>query len=222
MLCDFHTHTFLSDGELLPMELIRRCFVNGCSALGITDHASFSTMERVILETKRDAEIGRRCWGIEVFAGVELTHVPAAAVAEAADAAVGFGAEIVVVHGETTVEPVELGTNHAAVTSGCVDILAHPGLITLEDAKIAAENGVFLEISCRKGHSLSNGHVVKIGREAGAKFLVNTDSHAPADLITKDKAAATARSAGLDEDEVEEVLLQNPKILLERLRGRLR
>lgn len=222
MLCDFHTHTFLSDGELLPMELIRRCLVNGCSAIGITDHASFSTMERAVTEAKRDAEAAMKCWDIEVFAGVELTHVPAAALADAARAACGFGAEIVVVHGETIVEPVEPGTNRAAVESRCVDILAHPGLITLEEARIAAENGVFLEISCRKGHSLSNGHVVKVGREAGAKFLVNTDAHAPGDLLTRDKAAAVARSAGLDEQEVEETLLQNPKILLERLRGRLR
>lgn len=202
------------------MELIRRCAANGCTGLAITDHVSDSTAERVISEAKRDAELGRRCWGIEALVGVELTHVPAAAIAKTAQHTIDAGAELVVMHGETIVEPVEPGTNHAAIISGKVDILAHPGLITLEEARLAAEHGVFLEISCRKGHCLSNGRVVAIGREAGAKFLVSTDAHGPRDLLTPDFALAVARSAGLTEEEVREVLFENPKLLLERARQR--
>jgi histidinol phosphatase-like PHP family hydrolase len=218
MLYDFHTHTFLSDGELLPMELIRRAVVNGYTALGIADHVSDSTVDRVIAEAKRDAALGKRHWGIEVLCGCEITHVPAAEVAGVARRAIEAGAQFVVVHGETVVEPVETGTNRAAILSGSVDILAHPGLITAEDAKLAAENDVFLEISCRKGHSLSNGRVVALGREAGAKFLVNTDAHAPGDLLKPDFAVVVARAAGLTDSEVEETLYENPKILLERKR----
>lgn len=221
MLYDFHTHTFLSDGELLPMELIRRCVVNGYTAMAIADHISASTVERVIVEAKRDAELGKKYWGIEVFAGVEITHVPAAGIAEVAEKALGCGAEVVVVHGETVSEPVEPGTNRAAILSGKVDILAHPGLITLEDAKLAAARDVFLEISCRKGHSLTNGRVVSLGREAGAKFLVNTDGHAPGDLLTEKHAVTVARGAGLSDDEIEVVLKENPKILLERIHKRI-
>ena len=55
-------------------------------------------------------------------------------------------------------EPVETGTNLAAIEAG-VDILAHPGLITPEEATLAAERGVALEITTRAGHSLTNGHV---------------------------------------------------------------
>ena len=65
-----------------------------------------------------------------------------------------------VVHGETLVEPVEEGTNHEAIMAG-VDILAHPGLISEEDVRLAKERKVLLEISARKGHSLSNGHVAR-------------------------------------------------------------
>ncbi len=39
-----------------------------------------------------------------------------------------LGAEIVVVHGETSVEPVAPGTNNASVELSDVDILAHPVL----------------------------------------------------------------------------------------------
>ena len=220
MIYDFHTHTFLSDGELLPMELIRRCAANGYTALGIADHASASTAERVIKEGKRDAVLGMRHWGIEVLVGVEITHVPAAGIAEVAELAFSYGAEFTVCHGETIVEPVEPGTNHAAILSGKVDILAHPGLITPEDAKLAAEHGVFLEITCRRGHCLANGRIVKLGREAGAMFLVNTDGHAPGDLLTEDFAWSVARGAGLTDDEIKQVLYENPKLLIERVSAR--
>lgn len=220
MLYDFHTHTFLSDGELLPVELIRRCAVNGYTALGISDHVSHSTVERVIAEAKRDAELGNRYSGIKALVGVEITHVPAAGIAEQAEIAFAAGAQYIVVHGETVVEPVEPGTNHAAIVSGKVDILAHPGLITAQDARLAAEHDVFLEITCRRGHSLTNGRVVQLGREAGAKFLVNTDGHAPGDLLTAEFARAVALGAGLTEEEIKQALYQNPLILLDRINSR--
>ncbi|MBI2843303.1 MAG: histidinol phosphate phosphatase domain-containing protein [Armatimonadetes bacterium] len=220
MLYDFHMHTFLSDGELLPTELIRRCVVNGYTAMATADHISDSTAERVIREAKRDAELGMRCWDIEVLTGGEITHVPAAGIAEVAERAIAAGAEIIVVHGETIVEPVEPGTNRAAILSGKVDILAHPGLLDPEDAKLAAEREVFLEISCRKGHSLGNGRVVQLGREAGAKFLLNTDSHMTGDLLTEKHAIAVAFGAGLTKAEAQEVLYENPRLLLDRVRRR--
>ena len=48
MLFDFQTHTFLSDGELSPMELLRRCHVNGYTAVAITDHASPANVQAVL------------------------------------------------------------------------------------------------------------------------------------------------------------------------------
>ena len=68
---------------------------------------------------------------------------------------------LIVLHGETVVEPLEKGTNRAAIESG-IDILAHPGLISEEDVKLAAKLNVNLEITTRKGHSLTNGHVAKL------------------------------------------------------------
>lgn len=214
MIYDFHTHSFLSDGELLPMELIRRCLTNGYTAMAITDHVSASTVERVVEEVKHDCEMAQRLWDFNVLPGVELTHVPAAGIAEVARKAKECGAQVVVVHGETVVEPVEPGTNRAAVECPDVDILAHPGFITLEEAEIAAANGVYLEITRRKGHSLTNGYIVQIARSAGAKMLVNTDSHAPGDLLSGSFAAVVARGAGLTESEINEVLYKNPQALL--------
>jgi histidinol phosphatase-like PHP family hydrolase len=216
-ISDFHTHTFLSDGVLSPIELIRSAKVNGYKQIALTDHVSISTMERVIQEVKADCRLAEKYWGIKAIAGVELTHVPAGSVALLAKRARADGAELVVVHGETIVEPVEPGTNRAAVNCPEVDILAHPGLITLEEAKIAARNGVFLEITSRRGHSLTNGHVVSLARKAGAELLINSDTHQPGDLHTLEFVEQIGLGAGLTIEELSRVVSELPQKLLYRV-----
>jgi putative hydrolase len=216
MLYDFHTHTFLSDGVLSPIELIRRCIVNGYTALGIADHAGASTLERVISEVRRDAELAQRHWGFTVLAGIELTHVPAASIAELAALARQIGADHVVVHGESPVEPVEPGTNLAAASCPDVDILAHPGLLSAEAAAAAAANGVFIEVTAKDGHSLGNGHVVRVAQAAGARLVVDSDSHVPVQILTEAFARRVALCAGLSEADLGEVLITNPQALLAR------
>lgn len=215
--CDFHTHTTMSDGELLPMELIRRAAYADHRAVGLTDHASFSNIDEVVSSVARDCEKAD-AWGIEAIPGVELTHVPVRYIDAAVRKARRAGAELVVVHGETPVEPVEKGTNHAAVSNPEVDILAHPGMIGLDDAELASRNGIFLEITCRRGHSLANGHVAAIAREAKAKLLVNTDTHSPEDLSSMAFATSVARGAGMTPDDVRASLVTNPESLLRSLR----
>ncbi|MGA2333479.1 MAG: histidinol phosphate phosphatase domain-containing protein [Syntrophales bacterium] len=124
------------------------------------------------------------------------------------------GAKIVVVHGETIAEPVAAGTNAAALRAP-IDILAHPGLITKDEAMEAARNSICLEITARKGHSLTNGHVVKMARQAKAPLILNSDSHAPHDLVHKDMARKIALGAGLTEAETE-VMFRNSQVLVKK------
>jgi histidinol phosphatase-like PHP family hydrolase len=215
--CDFHTHTTMSDGELLPMELIRRAAAADHRAIAITDHASFSNIEWILESVSKDCEKAD-AWGIEAIPGVELTHVPVKYIDQAVRRSRKAGAEVIVVHGETMVEPVERGTDHAAVSNPEVDILAHPGMIALDDVELAVKNDVFLEISCRKGHSLSNGHVALLAREAGADLLVNTDTHSPGELSSMEFANTVARGAGMLPEEVRRALVANPERLLKRLK----
>lgn len=218
---DFHMHTFLSDGVLLPIELIRRCIVNGYAGMAIADHTSASTMERVLVEVARDCALARDHWGFEVVPATELTHVPAASIAMLAARAKSAGAALVVVHGESPVEPVEPGTNLAAASCPDVDILAHPGLITPETARAAKENGVFIEITSRQGHGMANGHVVRVALAAGADLVVNSDTHRPEDILTAKWAEHVARCAGVPEELLPHVLADNPRALLKRAAARL-
>ena len=155
-------------------------------------------------------------WDIEIVPGAEITHAPAEIIPKLAHQAKELGAEIIVVHGETIVEPVIEGTNWSAVNCPEVDVLAHPGLITHEEARIAKENDIALEITARRGHSLGNGHVVQVALEVGANLLVNTDTHAPGDLINCQMAEKIALGAGLPKKEIKKVLLDNPTHILKK------
>ncbi|MBR5705688.1 MAG: histidinol phosphate phosphatase domain-containing protein [Deltaproteobacteria bacterium] len=213
-MIDLHTHSIFSDGELLPSELVRRAAVLGYRAIAITDHGDFTNFELIIPRLKK-AVASLRKHGIEVLAGIELTHLPPELMAEAVVEARRLGSQIVVCHGETLVEPVPPGTNRAAIEAG-VDILAHPGLITEEEVRLAAQKGVALELSTRRGHSLSNGHVARLALQCGAQLVIDTDSHSPGDLTPWAQAERIARGAGLDESQVA-AARANSERLLKRL-----
>jgi putative hydrolase len=217
-MIDLHTHSIFSDGELIPAELTRRAAVAGYRAMAITDHGDFSNMDLIIPRLVRvAAELGA-AWGLVVVPGIELTHVPPAMIAAAAAEARRLGAQLVVCHGETIVEPVAPGTNRAALEAD-IDILAHPGLIEPDEVVLASRRGICLEITTRGGHSLCNGHVAKLALEYGASLVVNTDSHAPGDLTPLDRARRIALGAGLSAEQFEQAR-RNAEQLVRRITGK--
>ena len=199
-MIDLHTHTSFSDGELIPAELARRAKVAGYRALAITDHADASNMDFVLPRVAAMAKEYSIYMDIVIVAGVELTHVPPALMEQEVRRARALGAGIVVVHGETIVEPVETGTNLAAIEAE-VDVLAHPGLITAEEVRLAAEKGVLLEITTRAGHGYTNGHVLALARAHGARLVVNNDAHAPRDLVCAELRRKIALGCGMTPEE---------------------
>lgn len=213
-MIDLHTHSFFSDGVLVPSELVRRAEYKGLKAIGITDHGDLSNIDFIIPRIVAVAEELNKALDIRVIPGIELTHVPPSQIAIAASNARELGAKLVIVHGETLVEPVSPGTNHAALNAD-IDILAHPGLIDETDAVLARERGIFLEITARKGHSLTNGYVAALARKVGAGMVINTDSHEPGDLIDTEFARLVVRGAGLSDDDFF-VMQQNAMRFLEK------
>lgn len=218
MIHDFHTHSFLSDGVLSPIELIRRAVAAGYSTIAVADHAGPGNLETVLGQLRQECTVASQHWSILALPAVEITHVPVATIASLARRAKQAGAAVVVVHGETVVEPVEPGTNAAAVDCEDVDILAHPGLLTPEVARRAAERGCFIELTARRGHAFTNGLVARVAQEAGAALVVDSDGHAPEDLLTARFARTVVLGAGLPESAIETVLETNPARLLERVR----
>lgn len=214
-MIDLHTHSLLSDGVLLPSELVRRAEAKGYRYWAITDHADVSNIDHVV---PRIASVVRELnnhWNIKVIPGVELTHVPPETISGLVQKARDLGACLIVVHGETIAEPVPPGTNRAAIEAG-VHILAHPGLITPEEVRMAARKGVLLEITSRKGHSLTNGHVARLAGESGAALVLNSDAHSPGDFMPESLARKVVQGAGLPPSAYQN-LLTNARRLLDRI-----
>jgi len=215
-MIDLHTHTILSDGVLLPSELARRAEEKGYKVIAFTDHIDFSNVENVVPSLVRVCEKINRNYRIKTIPGVEITHINPIDIPVLVQIAKNMGAKLIVVHGETIVEPVFKGTNRKAVESD-IDILAHPGILSEEEAHIAAEKGIYVEISARKGHSLSNGHIVRLWYEYGFPIILNTDTHSPEDLINDDIAKKIIISAGVKVADVNTVIQNSYKLAQSKL-----
>ena len=204
LMFDLHCHSLFSDGVLLPFELVRRVEVLGYKAIAITDHIDSSNFDFVIPRLVKAAKDINRYSSTKLIPGVELTHIYPDLIAPLAKESRHLGADILICHGETIAEPVCPGTNRAAIEAD-IDILAHPGLISEEDVKLAAQNGTFLEISGRKSHGFTNGHVAKLAKAHGAKLIINSDAHAPEDFMSAERARKVGLGAGLNSEEVESI-----------------
>ncbi len=208
MRAELHTHSIFSDGELIPAELVRTAKSLGVSAIAITDHVDMTNVEHVVRNVVKAVELTDD--SIEVIPGVEITHVTPSKMDKVIADARRFGAKWIVVHGETVVEPVENGTNLQAAKNPDVDVLAHPGFITEDEMQIAKDNDVLIEITGRRGHNITNGHVVNIARKVGAKMVIDSDAHAPEDLMSEKDAYTVALGAGLSKEEADLAIQKIP------------
>lgn len=214
-MIDLHTHTILSDGALLPAELVRRAEINGYEAIALTDHVDSGNIEIVLDQLIKVSKDLNGQGGIKVLPGVEITHMPPPLIPKLADRARKLGAKIVVVHGESPVEPVAPKTNWFGLQSD-IDILAHPGMITEEEIQMAKEKGIYLEISARRGHSLTNGRLVFLAKKYGANLVINTDAHQSRELFTLDMIKKIGLGAGLTEEELQKVLQNSEELVNKR------
>ena len=201
-LIDLHSHSLLSDGVLLPSELVRRYVVNGFKAIAITDHVDSSNIDFIIKGLVTVSTQLNKYWNIKVIPGVELTHIPLEQFKSLTKYARKKGAKIVVAHGESPVEPVLKGTNRAAIEAG-VDIVAHPGKILKADVQLAAKKKVALEVTTRRGHLLGNSHVAKIAKSESAKLVIDSDSHTPENIPNLKQFEDVAKKALLTKKDIE-------------------
>jgi histidinol phosphatase-like PHP family hydrolase len=188
--------------------------VAGYRAFAITDHGDQSNIDLIIPRIAAFCEEINRQGGIRVVPGIELTHILPESIPALVSRSRGLGAKLVVVHGETIMEPVAPGTNRMAIEASA-DILAHPGLITEEEVLLARERSVYLELTSRKGHSLTNGHVARLARAKGALMVLNSDAHAPGDIWATARLHEVVVGAGLIEADYQ-AMMRHAEAIVER------
>jgi histidinol phosphatase-like PHP family hydrolase len=199
-----HCHSLLSDGFLLASEVAVRYAAAGYKVIAITDHVDYSNIKSTVKAILEFVQNWPKNSQIKVLPGIELTHLPLEQFKPLAEYARSQGIKVIVAHGETLVEPVIKGTNRAALEAD-IDILAHPGLISEEEAKLAKQKNIFLEITSRKGHCDTNGHVVEVALKFGAKLIINNDSHAPEDITAPEDLIKVGLKSGLSQEEIDRI-----------------
>ena len=215
-MIDLHTHTFFSDGELIPSELARRAENKGYEAMAITDHIDMSNYDFVVPRIVNAAEKLNKHCKIKIIPGAEITHVPPAMIKELASNVRKLGAKLIIVHGETLSEPVAKGTNLSAVRAD-IDILAHPGVVDTNTCKIAKEKGIYFEITSRKGHSLTNGYVAAMAMKHGIQMVINSDAHTSSDLLSDEMAVNVLIGAGIPKAKIKNIFNNSLKIVKKAL-----
>ncbi|MCM8795498.1 MAG: histidinol phosphate phosphatase domain-containing protein [Candidatus Omnitrophica bacterium] len=201
---NLHCHSLLSDGVLLPSELAMRYLDKGYQAIAITDHVDYSNIKQAVNSILEFSQKWPKNFPLKVLPGIELTHLPLEQFKPLSQYARKQGIKVIVAHGETLAEPVLKGTNHAALEAD-IDILAHPGLISDEDVKLAKKRGVFLEITSRKAHADTNGYVIERALKLQAKLILSTDSHSPEDIISSKELEGIAKRIDLKQKDIDEI-----------------
>ncbi|MDR0486213.1 MAG: histidinol phosphate phosphatase domain-containing protein [Elusimicrobiota bacterium] len=213
-MIDLHTHTFFSDGVLIPSELVYRAKFLNYAAIAITDHIDYSNMDFVIPKIVEVSKVLTDNYEIFVLPGAELTYIPPKLIGAATEKCRKLGAKIIVVHGETKAETVPPQTNLSAVKAD-IDILAHPGFLSEEEAEIAAKNDIKIEITTRNFHKKTNDAVARVALQKSAKLVLNTDAHQPDNLLTKQIIKETLAAAGLEENYYE-IMLKNSREIISK------
>ncbi|EAX46575.1 phosphoesterase PHP domain protein [Thermosinus carboxydivorans Nor1] len=114
--------------------------------------------------------------------------------------------------------PIELIRRAHVAGYAAIGVTDHASMSNWEEALLAKEQHIFIEVTSRGGHSLTNGHVVTTALAAGALLLVNSDTHTPGDLLSTGFARKVAQGAGIAENLlIETVLKDNPRLLLKKL-----
>ena len=198
---NLHCHSLLSDGVLLPSEIAVRFAAVGYKLIAITDHVDYSNIELITDSILKFCRFWPKDSQIKVLPGVELTHLALNQFKPLSRLCRKKGIKVIVGHGQTPAEPVIKGTNIACLEAD-IDILAHPGYITEEETKLAKEKGIFLELSSRKLHGDTNSHVAALALKFGAKLILNTDGHAPCDIITPEELKEVGKMSGLTESNI--------------------
>jgi histidinol phosphatase-like PHP family hydrolase len=212
---DFHCHTFLTDGRASATDMWREADMLGHKVLAVTDHVALED-PKPLLDRLRQEAVQWEGEELTTLVGVEVTMVTPRKIPDVVRAARRAGAEIVIVHGETPANPVPPGTNRASVELNDVDVLAHPGFLTVEEAELAKTHDVILELSARALHMVTNGHVARTALEVGNDLVVDSDAHATDQLVSAHHARQIAQGAGVPEATLTRVLRETPERLLKR------
>jgi putative hydrolase len=217
---DLHAHTDWSDGRASVMEMAQAARARGYEYLAITDHSPRLTVvnglgpERLAAQRRLIDQANGELEGITVLQGIEVDINENGTLDLPDEALAALDVVIASPHVKLRMERGAMTERMLrAVEHPHVDIVGHPtgrrpgsrpGAEYDFEAvfRAAARNGVVLEIDCDPARMDLSPELATLAVACGCRLSLDSDAHAPDQLVYVDMAAWIAQRAGAGNDRV--------------------
>ncbi|HLQ60620.1 MAG TPA: PHP domain-containing protein [Candidatus Acidoferrales bacterium] len=217
---DLHSHTEWSDGRATLPEMALAARARGYRYLGVTDHSPRIAVvnglnpERLRAQARQIEETEALLPGLALLRGIEVDILEDGRLD--LDEETLSGLEVVIASPH-----VKLRTEKAAMTQRMLRAVEHPQVNVVGHPTgrrpgsragaeydfeavfgRCAELGVALEIDCDPARMDAGPELARLAAGLGCRFCLDSDAHAPDELLYVDMAAWMARRAGIPEDRI--------------------
>ncbi len=217
---DLHVHTSQTDGHNSIEEMLEAAKARGYEYVGISDHSQSLYVARgmkeedIRMQMSEIRGLRKRVQGIQILHGSEVDIKDNGELDYEDDVLEELDYVIAAVHSRFNMPEKEMTERViAAMENKHVDILAHPTcrLIGEREAvavdmkrviEAAVETRTALEMNSFPTRLDLNGGYAKMAREAGAKLVINTDSHSTLHLGMVNLGIGQARRGWLQPSDV--------------------
>jgi putative hydrolase len=215
---DLHSHTDWSDGGASVLEMGRAAQARGYKYLAITDHSPRITVvnglgpERLAAQRRLIDQANLELDDITLLQGVEVDINEDGSLDEPDDALAALDLVIASPHVKLRMEPQAMTERMLrAVEHPHVDMIGHPtgrrpgsrpGASYDFEAvfEAAAEHGVVMEIDCDPARMDLSPELARMAASLGCRLSLDSDAHAPDQLLYVDLGLWIARRAGISSD----------------------
>lgn len=219
---NLHMHTSATDGKLSLEDMVKAAFNYGYKYIAITDHSQGlgfigGLNEKQLLNHAKkirvlDAKYAKK--GMRVLAGIELNILADGSVDIEDRVLKDLDFVIASIHFSYRQQQ-EVVTKRLikAIENPYIDCIGHPTGRKLgrregvnanwsEVFKAAAKNNTILEINASPDRLDLNGDLIKLAKDLGCKFIINTDAHQPSHFDFMNYGVAQARRGWLTKADV--------------------
>lgn len=217
---DLHVHSNWSDGANTLEEIALAARQMGYSYLAITDHSRSLRVARGLDEERLRRQrleiesINRMFDDFQLLAGIEVDILPDGSLDFDDDILEEMDVVIASIHSGFKQDRDTLTSRIiAAIRNEHVDIIGHPsgrllgrrGSYQIDMERVldaAAETGTALEINASPDRLDLNDHYIRLGKERGVRFSINTDAHGRHSLADMRYGVLTARRGWAEKEDI--------------------
>jgi putative hydrolase len=220
---DCHTHSDWSDGGSPPQEMAEAARALGHEWIALTDHsprltvANGLTADRLLAQLDLVASLNAELAPFRILTGIEVDILEDGSLDQREDLLARLDVVVASVHSQLRMPAAPMTARMvAAIGNPHVDVLGHctgrllggrgrrPESVFDPDAVFGAcrEHGVAVEINCRPERMDPPDRLLGLAAEAGCRFAIDSDAHAPGQLDWLGNGTVRAEKFGISPERV--------------------